>query len=148
MAASNPSSSVVRAAIDREAGPGDRAGAERILVGARVRGAKPDAVALELLDDRQQVMRDRRRLRGLRMGVRGEHVLAVRVRQIDQHLAQPDGAGQQRQNHAPLLHPVHRHVDVVARTRGVQPAGGVLAAGLDDQALDVEEQIFAGAVVA
>ncbi len=92
-------------------------------------------------------MRDRRRLRGLRVGVRGEHVLPVRVRQIDQHLAEPVCALGELEDQAPLLHAVHRHVDVVARPRGVEAARGVLSAGLDDQAFDEEEEILAGAVV-
>ena len=38
----------------------------------RVRGLQPRGVALELLDDAEQVVRDRRRLRRLRVRVRGE----------------------------------------------------------------------------
>ena len=81
------------------------------------------------------------------MGVRGEHVLAVRVREIDQHLPEPVRARDELEDHAPLLHAVHRHVDVVARARGMEAARGVFSAGLDDQAFDVEEEILAAAVV-
>jgi hypothetical protein len=81
------------------------------------------------------------------MCVRREHVLAMRVRQIDQYPAQPVRPLDEREDHLPLLHPVHRHVDVVAGPRGVQPACGILPAGPDDQPLDEEKEIFTLAVV-
>ena len=61
--------------------------------------------------------------------------------------AQIERRAGEREDELALPHPVHRHVDVVAAARRVEPAGGVLAARLDDQALDVKEQILAGAVV-
>ena len=115
-------------AIDRKAGAGDRAGAERVLVGAGIGGPQPGGVALELLDHRQQVVRDRRRLRRLGVRVRRKDVVAVARREVEQHVAQPERPVGQRQHQLALPHPVHRHVDVVARARGVQPAGRVLAA--------------------
>ncbi len=80
--------------------------------------------------------------------MRGEHVLPVRVREIDQDFPQGVRAVDERENHLALLHAVHRHVDVVAGARGVQAAGRFLAARLPYQPVDEEEQIFAGAVVA
>ena len=59
-------------AIDRESGAGDGARPERIPVRPVVGGPQPLGVALELLDHRQQVVRDRRRLRALRVRVDGE----------------------------------------------------------------------------
>ena len=138
----------MRVAIDRKAGAGDRARAERVLVRARVGRPQPHGVALELFDDRQQVVRDGGRLRRLGMGVGGEDGVAVLRGQAQQRSRSPWPASDERQDHLPLLHPVHRHVDVVARARGVQPAGGLFAAAFDDQTLDEEEEILAGAVVA
>jgi hypothetical protein len=128
-------------------GAGNRAGTERIPVGHRAGGAQPDGVALQLLDDRHQVMRDRRRLRRLRMSVRGKDVLGVPRREIEQRPAQRQRPVNQRQHHLALAHAVHRHVDVVAGAGGVQPSGDVLAALRHDQPFDVEEQVFVAAVV-
>ena len=55
--------------------------------------------------------------------------------------------GDQVEHALALPHPVHRHVDVVAASRRVQPSGDVLAARFDDQSIDVEEEILVGAVV-
>src|SRR5207253_8588348 len=68
--------------IDREPRAGDRARAERTAVGARVRRLEPRAVALELFDYRQQVVRHRRRLRALRVRVDGKHRVAVTIREL------------------------------------------------------------------
>ena len=97
--------------------------------------------------DGEQIMRDGRGLRRLRVGVRGEHRLAVLAGEVEQRPAQPRDSLEHAEDHLPLLHPVHRHVDVVARPRRVQPARGLLAAGLHDEPLDVEEQVLARAVV-
>ena len=109
---------------------------------------QPHGVALELLDDRQQVVRDRRRLRPLRV--------RVRRRTPSRGAGRRARAGWRAARASPscsaedelaLPHPVHRHVDVVAAAGGVQPAGDLLAAAVDQQALDVEEEILVGAVV-
>jgi hypothetical protein len=92
-------------------------------------------------------VRDRGRLRPLRVGVDGENRFAVRVDEAEQRGAQGEARRGQAEDELALAHPVHRHVDVVARARGVQPAGDVLAAGLDDQPLDVKEQVLVAAVV-
>ena len=62
--------------IDGKARPGDRARPERISIRARIRGAQPHGIAFQLLDDRVKVMRDRGRLRRLRMGMRGKYRFA------------------------------------------------------------------------
>ena len=49
-------------AVDVESSPGDGAGAQRIAVGAVERTLEPDGVALQLLDDGQQIVGDGRRL--------------------------------------------------------------------------------------
>ena len=96
---------------------------------------------------RQQVVRDRGRLRALRVRVHGQNGFGIPIGEVQQRLAQLEGGGHEAQNELALPHPVHRHVDVVAAAGGVQAAGDVFAAGCDDQTLDVEEQILAGAVV-
>ena len=120
-------------AVDGKPRAGDRAGAERILVGAGERRLQPHGVAFELLDDGEQVVRDGGRLRRLRVRVRGEHGLAIPIRQRQQRPAQRQRALDDRQDHLPLRHAVHRHVDVVARARGMEPPGRVVAAPADDQ---------------
>ena len=117
------------------------------MIGAGVGRLEPDGVALELFDHGEQVVRHRARLRRLRVRVRREDVLAVAAGQIEQHLAQRERRLEHREHQLPLLHPVHRHVDVVARARGVEAAGHLLAAGGNDQPIDVEEQVLVGAVV-
>jgi hypothetical protein len=133
--------------VDVEAGAGDCARAERVAVRGGVGGSQPAAVALQLFDHRQQVVRDGGRLRRLGMGVGGEHRCAMPGGQLDQRGAQFQRRLDDGRDELPLPHPVHRHVDVVAAARGVQAAGDVLAARGDQQPFDVEEQILAGAVV-
>ena len=58
-----------------------------------------------------------------------------------------DLADAHREDQLPLRHPVHRHVDVVARARGVQASRGIVTAAADNQPFEVEKQIFVGAVV-
>ena len=92
-------------------------------------------------------MRDGRDLCRLRVRMRGEDGLDVLASQIEEHAPQPRDRLQHSQDHLALLHPVHRHVDVVAGSRGVQPAGLVRAARVDNQPLDEEEQILAATVI-
>ena len=125
------------AAVDRKPGAGDRAGAERIAIRRGVRGLQPHGIAFELLDDGEQVVRDGRRLRRLRVRVRRENRLArARSARSSRARRRPPPLSTTPQDHLPLPHPVHRHVDVVARARGVQPAGDLRAARLGDQPLD------------
>ena len=124
----NPSKSAVSSRSIGKPVPGDRAGAERIAVRALVRAFSRDAVALELFDDGQQIVRDGRRLRALRVGVHREHRVPVRVDQFEQRAPQLEARGQKPEDELALPHPVHRHVDVVAAARGVQPAGDVFDA--------------------
>ena len=79
--------------------------------------------------------------------MRGEQRRPMLRREIEQAGPQLERRLDQRGHELPLPHPVHRHVDVVAAASGVQSAGDVLAARLDEEALDVEEEILAGAVV-
>ncbi len=112
-----------------------------------VRRLQAGGVALELLDDGDEVVCDGRRLRRLRVRVRGEHRVAVQRRQIHQARPQLERRRDERRDELALPHAVHRHVDVIAAARRVQPPGDVLAARPDQQALDVEEQILARPVV-
>jgi hypothetical protein len=134
-------------AIDRKAGSGDRARAERVAVRALERRLQPSAVAFELLDDGEQVVGDGAGLRALVCACGGRGWCRGAVGEVQQRPAQREGRGGQAEDQLPLPHPVHRHVDVVARARRVQAARHVVAAGLDHQALDVEEQVLVGAVV-
>jgi hypothetical protein len=134
-------------AIDLEAGAGDGAGAKRVTIRAGERGLQACDVAFELLDDAQQVVRDRRRLRRLRVRVRGEDALAMLRSEIDQPGAQFDHRRHHCHDELPLPHPVHRHVDVVAAARGMEAARDVFSARFHEQTLDVEEQVLARAVV-
>ena len=113
-----------------------------------VRRREPRGVALELLDHAEQIMRDGRRLRRLRVRMRGENGLAcAAIRQIDQRRsAAPARCAASSADELALADPVHRHVDVVAAARGVQPAGHLVAAGIADELLDIEEQVLARAV--
>src|SRR5262249_25596025 len=136
-----------KAAIDRESGAGNRARPERVAVRALEGRLQADTIALQLLDDGKEVVRDGARLSGLRVRGQGEDGVEVRLGEIQQRTAQGERAGEQRQYQLPLPHPVHRHVDVVARACRMQAAGDVIAACLDDQAFDVKEQVLVGAVV-
>ena len=88
-----------------------------------------------------------RRLRRLRVRVRGEDRLAISIGQRNQRPPERQRAVDHREDPQTLRHAVHRHVDVVAGARRVQAAGGVLAAARDDQPLDVEEEVLVGPVV-
>ena len=134
-------------AIDREPRAGDRARAERILVGRIVRSAEPRTVAFELFNHGQQVVRNGRRLRRLGVSVRPVYGGGVTLGKREERVTQVECGDRQRDNELPVPHPVHRHVDVVAAARRVQAAGHVFVAGLLDQPLDIEEQVFVGAVV-
>ena len=81
------------------------------------------------------------------MGVRAVDRGGVALGQREQRLTQIQRGARQPGNELPMPHPVHRHVDVVAAAGRVQTAGDFLVARLLDQALDIEEQVFVGAVV-
>ena len=121
--------------------------AERTPICRRESRPQPDRVALQLLDDRQQIVRERRRLRGLRVRQRREQRVAVASGKRDQSSPQLQRRVQHRQDELPLPQPVHRHVDVVAAARRVEAPGRLFAALPLDQSLDVEEQIFTCVVI-
>ena len=86
---------------------------------------------------REQIVRERRRLRGLGVRVRGEQRLAMLPASVDRDRSKVQACIDDTEDELPLPHPVHRHVDVVAAARGVKSAGDVLATRLDENALDV-----------
>jgi hypothetical protein len=100
-----------------------------------------------LFDHGHQVVRDGRRLRRLGMRVGRKDILAVAFREIEEHAPEPRSRLDHPEDHLALPHPVHRHVDVVARSGGMETARSLFARGVDDQPLDVEEEVLAGAVV-
>ena len=74
--------------------------------------------------------------------------MRVLIRHVYQCLPQLDHGLGERQNPLAEQHPVHRHVDVVAAARGMEPAGDVRPAGLGQKTVYIEEEILAGSVVA
>ena len=109
--------------------------------------AQPLPVPLQLLDDAQQVMRERGRLGRLRVRVGGEQGVPMPRGQFDERRAQIDARVDQADDELPLPQAVHRHVDVIAAAGGVKTAGDVLAAGIHQETFDVREEVFAGSVV-
>ena len=76
----------------------------------------------------------------------------------EDRLSMPCGEGQERaaklvhgsderQDVLALPHPVRRHRDVVPATRGVKASSSIFTAPIDDQALDVEKEVFPRRVV-
>ena len=133
--------------IDWKPGAGNRARAERVAIGPLVGAFEPLGIALELLDDREQVMGDGGRLRPLGVRVNGEHGFQVAIHDVEQRATQLEARGEKPEDELALPHPVHRHVDVVAAPRRVQPSRHVFAGRSDDQAFDVIKQILAGRIV-
>ena len=89
-----------------------------------------------------------RRLRRLRMRVRGENRLAMTRRELDERLAQIEHRARERRDELPLPYPEHRHVDVVAAARDAKTPGDILAARLHERSFDVVEEVLARLVVA
>ena len=110
-------------AVDREAGAGERGGAERAFVQPLDRVADAAQVAAEHLDIGHAVVAEGHRLRRLEMGEARHYRRRVRLGLVeeggDQALQRLGGAGQL------ALRPeaeIDRHL-VVARAGGVQPSG-------------------------
>ena len=119
---------------------------QRAPVHARKRALHTGRVARQEFRGRQQVVRQRGRLRRLRVGVGRHHRLQVPRRQIQQHGTQRRQGLAEFQQLEPRRHAEERDRDIVAAARRVHLAGQ-LAARLFEQALDKEEEILAGAVV-
>ncbi len=92
-------------------------------------------------------MRNGCRLRPLGVSVDGEDGFAMTCRKGQQRTAQIERGGEKIEDALALAHAVHRHIDIVAAARGVQAAGDILAASGGYQTLDMEEEVFASAVV-
>jgi hypothetical protein len=84
-------------------------------------------------------MRHRGRLRRLGVRVRRKHGMPMTLRHVHERPAQQDRRLQQSQHELAKLHAIHRHVDVVAAARGVQPARDGVAA-VATTAFQIEEQ--------
>src|SRR5437899_5447449 len=74
--------------IDWESGAGDRARAERISVRPLVRALESRGIALELLDDCEKVVSNRRRLCALRVRVNGDDRFAMAIDEIEERSPQ------------------------------------------------------------
>ena len=131
-----------------KAGAGDRAGAERVPVGARRR--PPAAAPCRARAARSPPAGSARWSRAAPAAcacARRRPSRGAARRDRSSAAAAPACRRAPRAMNSPLPHPVHRHVDVVPAARGVQAAGDVLAAAAGDQPLEIEEQILVGAVV-
>jgi len=142
--AAEPSSRLVRSRIDREPGAGDRAGAEGTEVGHVEGGAQAGGVALQLLDDRQQVVRDGDGCAaGCACGAPGSCPVLP---------GEPDEVSLKRGSRParPARPAAAASGTSSCRCRcGCGPCGGAgdgVAAAFDEQAIDIEEQVLARTV--
>ena len=99
-------------------------------------------IASELLTDRQQIVRQRRRLGRLGVRVRRVDRVAMRPRYLEQHATEFVDRRQQLQDELALAHPKQRLVDVVPTACGVEIPGRLLATFAVDECLDECEQVF------
>ena len=127
--------------IDRERGAGERGGAERRFVEPLARVLETAAVARGHLDIGEQVMAEGHGLCGLEMREAGHHGAGMLQCTLDQRLLKrgerriglvDDVADEQTEVGGDL---------VVARARGVQPAGGG-ADQLGQAALDIHVNVL------
>ena len=81
------------------------------------------------------------------MRVRREKRVAVLIGDDDKNSAQSNYCIEQRQYELSKSHAIHRHVDVVSASRGMQNAGHIGPASGGHEVLDVEEEILTGPVV-
>src|SRR6185369_11116478 len=119
----------------------ERGGAERQPVGARADLAHPLGVAREHLDVREQVVRERDRLRDLQVREAGQDGLGVLRCELDERALH---VAEQHADRLDLLAQPQPHVGrdlVVARAAGVQLLTGV-AGELDQARLDVEVDVL------
>ena len=112
-----------RVAVERVAGPGQRAGAERRDVGPAPGVGQPAAIALEHLHVGQQVVGEQDRLGGLDVGRPGHDGLAVALGQPDEGTLESEDRGVEPVDRATQPEPQVRRDLVVARPAGVELAG-------------------------
>ena len=128
-------------AVECERGAGERRSAERRFVEPLARVGKPAAVARRHLDIGKQMMAEGHRLRRLHMGEAGHHSAGMRQRLLGERALIAGERGIKRVNG--IAHPqpeIGRHL-IVARARGMQPAGR-LADQLGQPALHVHVDVF------
>ena len=127
--------------IDRERGAGERGGAERRFIQPLAGVLETTAVARGHLDIGKQMMAEGHRLRGLQMREAGHDGCGMFERAIDERLLERGERGIGLvENVADIETEIGRNL-VVARTRGVQPAGGG-ADQLGQAALDIHMDIL------
>ena len=134
-------------AANRKTSRGDGAGTQWTAVDRGERRAQPLPVPPQRFDGAEQVMRQRRRLRRLRMRVGRHHRIGVCLGQFHQHLPALRCFLCDSQHLEPQLHSVKRQVNVVSTARRMHLSRGILAAHLNQQILYVEKQVLASAVV-
>jgi len=112
-----------RVAVDRKRGAGERSRAERALVEAFAAIGEAPAVAAEHLDIGHEMVAEGHRLGNLQMRVAGHHGVGVALGLADQRRLQRLHLTVEPVDRA--AHPeAHVRCDlIVARSRGVQPAG-------------------------
>ncbi len=135
-------------AVDREAGGGDRAGAERAAIDHREGRLQPLEIAPGEIRGRHQVVSHGGGLGRLRVGI-GRHERVEMAR----GLIEEDGSRRvhrfdQRGQFLAQAHAIERQVDVVAAAGGMHLAGGLGAGDALDLVLQIKEEILEAAVVA
>ena len=151
MGRSKPSAVGGRLAVDREAGPGQRGGAQRTLPCPLVGGEQARHVALQHLDVGEEVVAERHRLRDLKVGEARHDGVGMLLGAGDQHRLQADDRLGSFPAGAPHPQPEVGRDLIVARTGGVEaPGGGAdqLGQAAFDRHVDVLERKVARRAVA
>ena len=128
-------------AIDRKRRAGERRSAERRFVQPFARIAETPAVAREHFDIGKTMMAEGDRLRGLQMREARHDGIGMRLGLGKQRALQREQSAVDSPAGRPHPEPEIRRYLVVARARGVQPAGGV-ARDLAEPRFDVEMNVF------
>src|SRR5262249_17936026 len=84
--------------IDRKSGAGKGARSERTHIRSDKGSLQSHGIALQLFDNRQEIVCDGGRLRALRVGVHGEYGVAMGTGKRQKRLAKVDRRGQQIEN--------------------------------------------------
>ena len=131
--------------VDRVAGAGDRARAERQRVGLLARRLQPRVIAAQRRGVAQQEVRDEHRHRAAHVRVRRHQRIAGLLGLIGERGDERAQLLLQQRNAAAQIQPqIDRHL-LVARAAGVQPAAGI-ADARDELALDEPMHVLVVAV--
>ncbi len=117
-------------AIDRESSGSQCGRAHRAQIDVDERVLDARRVTRQKLARAQQIMRQRSRLRRLRMGMGRHHRVQMLPRQVEQHRAQRCRRLRHLEQFPPRRHAIQRDRDVVAAARGVHFARRIHTRGL------------------